>query len=547
MKNTLSSAYTDGFDRTWDAGGNREMSTAYLTRWSGPVLESDDPYSDSSGTSPTGLHTYKHIQNVSFIPVRTSSTDNSNIKNALMNTGAVQASIYWNNAYYKAGSSYGFYNDGSLIGVDPFQYSTATTNHAITIVGWDDSYSSANFAKTPGGNGAFIVKNSWGSNWGKNGYFYISYYDLTIGNSCTAFTGDPATNYDRIYSYDPLGWVGSIGYGTTSARYANVFTAQSSETLNAIGTYETNPGTYTAKIYLDPVGGPVNASGYVAQTTWTDSLLGYHTVTIPAVALKPGQKYSIVVLATTTGYTYPIPVEYPESGYSSHATANAGESYVSQTGATWTDMTSVYSNTNVCIKGYTKIAEKIGFFRNGFWITDYNGDYQWNGPSIDKTGSLGQAGDIPVVGDWNGNGKDKIGFFRNGFWITDYNGDYQWNGFTDDRAGSLGQAGDIPVIGDWNGDGKDEIGIFRNGFWILDYNGNYQWDGPSVDRAGSLGQAGDIPVIGDWNGDGKDEIGIFRNGFWITDYNGDYQWSGFTDDRAGSLGQAGDIPVVGKW
>jgi hypothetical protein len=62
----------------------------------------------------------------------------------------------------------------------------------------------------------------------------------------------------------------------------------------------------------------------------------------------------------------------------------------------------------------------------------------------------------------------------------------------------LGQAGDIPVIGDWNGDGKKKIGVFRNGLWVIDYNGNFGWDGTSIDKAASLGQAGDIPVIGKW-------------------------------------------------
>jgi C1A family cysteine protease len=49
MKNLLSSAYSEGFDRSPNDGGNRLMATAYLTRWSGPVQESDDPYSTFSG------------------------------------------------------------------------------------------------------------------------------------------------------------------------------------------------------------------------------------------------------------------------------------------------------------------------------------------------------------------------------------------------------------------------------------------------------------------------------------------------------------------
>ena len=72
----------------------------------------------------------------------------------------------------------------------------------------------------------------------------------------------------------------------------------------------------------------------------------------------------------------------------------------------------------------------------------------------------------------------------------------------------LTQAGDLPVVGDWNGDGRTKVGLFRQGFfWILDYNGNGLWDGPGVDRVISLGQGGDTPVIGDWNGDGQTSCG----------------------------------------
>jgi hypothetical protein len=191
--------------------------------------------------------------------------------------------------------------------------------------------------------------------------------------------------------------------------------------------------------------------------------------------------------------------------------------------------------------------QKAGIFRNGMWVLDYNGNGQWDGPSIDKVAFLGQAGDIPVVGDWNGSGTSKIGVFRNGLWVLDYNGNFQWDGTTVDRVMFLGQAGDTPVVGDWNGSGTSKGGVFRNGLWVLDYNGNFQWDGTAVDRAMALGQAGDIPVVGDWNGSGTAKGGVFRNGLWVLDYNGNFQWDGTSIDVAAFLGQAGDAPVVGDW
>jgi C1A family cysteine protease len=541
MKNTLARTYPGGFNRSWDGGGNEYMATAYLTRWSGPVLESDDPYSDSSGTSPTGLHTYKHIQNVYFLPYRSSATDNDDIKDALMNYGAVKASIYWTNSNYSA-TKYAFYNG-----------SASSTNHAITIVGWDDTYSSGNFTGTPAGNGAFIVKNSWGTAFGDNGYFYVSYYDATIGDYCVVFTGEPVSNYDRVYSYDPLGWVSNFGFGTPDVQFANVFTTNSSETLRAIGLYTNSPGSYTAKIYIDPpVTGPINATGSVSETSWTNTLLGYQTIDIPDVSLKQGQNYSIVVSAVTTGYGYPVAIEYPILSYSPHATARAGQSYFRNNTYSWSDLTGIFKNSSVCLKGYTTRTSEIGVFRNGFWILDGNGNFAWDGPGTGKdiVAGFGTTGDKPVVGNWNQTTPgDKIGVFRSGTWYIDYNGNFAWDGI--DKSVILGQAGDVPVIGDWNGNGNKKIGVFRDGFWILDGNGNYLWDGTGTgnDIVAGFGMAGDVPVIADWLGTGKDKIGVFRNGFWILDGNGNYLWdgTGTGNDIVAGFGAAGDVPVVKDW
>jgi hypothetical protein len=202
---------------------------------------------------------------------------------------------------------------------------------------------------------------------------------------------------------------------------------------------------------------------------------------------------------------------------------------------------------------------KAAIFRSGTWLVDLNGNFNWDNAPPDQSILLGQSGDIPVVGDWNGDGHKKAGVFRNGEWILDYNGNGQWDGPSVDRVYFLGQTGDIPVVGDWNGSGFDKIGVFRNGLWVLDYNGNGQWDGPgaptnpSVDVAATLGQAGDVPVVGDWNGSRWSKIGVFRSGLWVIDYNGNFQWDGPgaptnpAVDVAATLGQSGDAPVVGDW
>jgi hypothetical protein len=98
--------------------------------------------------------------------------------------------------------------------------------------------------------------------------------------------------------------------------------------------------------------------------------------------------------------------------------------------------------------------------------------------------------------EWFGHRQSRV--FRNGLWVLDYNGNGQWDGTSVDVAAFLGQAGDVPVVGDWNGSGSSKIGVFRNGLWVLDYNGNFQWDGTIIDRAIALGQAGDVPMAAKW-------------------------------------------------
>jgi thermitase len=217
-------------------------------------------------------------------------------------------------------------------------------------------------------------------------------------------------------------------------------------------------------------------------------------------------------------------------------------------------------NAKLSLPSSTSEASNIGVFRGaGFWYLDHDGSYSWTTDDLNWIKSFGLSGDIPVAGDWNGDGKKELGVFRGnglyGYWYLDHDGSNSWSADDLNWIKSFGLSTDLPVTGDWNGDGIDELGVFRgNGYWgnwYLDHDQSWSWSSDDLNWIKSFGISTDKPVSGDWNGDGIDELGVFRgNGYWGNWYlDHDQSWSWSSDDLnwIKSFGISTDKPVPGDW
>ena len=355
MKNVMGYG-ENGVD--WDDGGNIYVALAYLLRGSGPVDESLDPYVASSSSSPEILDTSMIVTDALYIPLRLGYLDNSQIKYAIMKYGALFTALY----------SGGMRTSSSYYNVFP-----ESSTHAVAIVGWDDDYSRTNFRYTPPGDGAFIIKNSWGTSSSSDGYWYVSYYDPIFAGayetvSAMAFTNvENLSEYKTIYQYDLLGnTFESLGYNCDTAWFANQFTAESNSPLKAFGIYTFGSSSYLVNITVNGISKLIqegNISG-----------AGYHTIKLnDYIDLAKGDKFRINVRLTTPDSLFPIAIESQRSGYSSKASAEANQSFISKDGVNWVDLTvnrtvvkffeRVFrinlAQTNVCLKAYTGFADEL--------------------------------------------------------------------------------------------------------------------------------------------------------------------------------------------
>lgn len=349
-------SHNPNFTLNQEEGGEYTMAMAYLLSWLGPVAEADDPYGD--GVSQEGLTAICHVQEIQLIPEQ----EQGAIKRAVLKYGGVQSSLYTTLQSGSGESAY--YNPETMAYCYP---EDTAPNHDVVIVGWDDEFPKEAFCIEVPGDGAFLCENSWGTQFGEEGFFYVSYYDQNLGKISTAYTGvEAADNYDSIYQSDLCGWIGQVGYGSETAWAMNVYTAKGVEALEAVGFYTIDQGS-DYEVYIVPQVPEQEAavSAYTAQVLGGSSdriqpaasghldYAGYYTVPLAeAVPLAAGERFGIVVCITTPGAVHPIAVEYDAGDGKCRIDLGDGEGYISPDGKSWEGLEQRY-DCNLCLKAYT--------------------------------------------------------------------------------------------------------------------------------------------------------------------------------------------------
>jgi C1A family cysteine protease len=365
-------------------GGNQLMATAYLSRDSGPISESADPYVPSDGSCTSGLTPVAYLTDAYFLP-----KDASTIKSFVYDYGGVYTTMYYDDASYRASDNTYYYSG------------TQSTNHAVLIAGWDDDKATA------GGTGAWIIKNSWGTSWGENGYFYVSYNDTRI-LSYNAFWPNRIDQNSNavIYKYDDLGCLGGLGYSGSYGYGLVKFIAGDRQKITKIATwiYESNS---TADFYIyDDFNGTTLSNQLGSLTGQSCTYAGYYSFNLPTpIDISSGNDFYIEVKYSTTNPqpVYPVPLETAINGFSA-PTIETGKCWTSAYGSSpWYALGGGTGYPwDLCIRAYaipTKLADiKVSL----------------QGPYSSGSMSTALSSVIPTnqpynTGPWNYQGTEQVG------------------------------------------------------------------------------------------------------------------------------------------
>ena len=373
--------YNAGSTYYLEYGGNVWAAGLGLMNGIGPYNESSDyPYSEYNTPSIAEKNftesEYYEVRNSSVAKITgvfqahiNNNSDNDEFKQLIMDYGAASLSYNENHTDNKFGE------DGSSYYYNPNEY---TSNHAVTVVGWDDTIPASSFKTTPAGDGAWLIKNSWGDYSRDNGYFWLSYYDKSISGVGIAydFTVDGADDYfDTRYSYDGGNSVASFGYSRPDIYGANVFTADKDSYVTGGAVYTSAGNNIELSVYtgLQNASDPTSGTRSAVATMSNVKYEGYYSLKFDTpVKVKKGESFAIVAKITKDSGTVRI---YSEYGYSMYGLtydlkANKGESfYTYNPSYGWFDCTDSGKN-NLMIKAYAVSDTECTEHTYGEWIID---------------------------------------------------------------------------------------------------------------------------------------------------------------------------------
>ena len=393
MDYSLIRTFTDGIDednldRTPKMGGLAQFAVAYLTNGRGAVLESQMPFENNSNlislsdlnksvdTVVTETVTFPELyksysQNGDIIYSNGGTGDSkiiysdkeveafrNSIKNHIVNYGAISAVTAGNQERYYSNpnditkSEAYFCNDESI-----------ERDHAITIIGWDDSYSRDNFtgAAKPKNNGAYICLNSYGTNNFKNGYLYISYEDVLIETYLYGIKSANSVDYDKIYQYNPTGENTSVGIKDLSVGYiSEIFDRNSSQSENLQYVGVNIPRDMYLNIYVNPNGDNPSLDACKLVKSTNKLSAGYHRIAIDPINLT-GNKFTVVIeeISDENRFEFSIEIAFRNSLYST-ILGNPGKSLYSIDGYRWAALSSEtvpgfdMRTADMTIKAFTK-------------------------------------------------------------------------------------------------------------------------------------------------------------------------------------------------
>ncbi len=328
------------------SGGNCVMASSYFSAGKGPVLENEDPYNPNTTTSPANITPAAFISEAWYPPTRATVPDADSVrqitKQIIYETGPVYSPMHWSSQFYNS-TDFTYYAPGA-----------GETNHAVLLVGWDDNKVTS--APQPG---AWIVRNTVGTDFGENGYFYISYYDSRILSRDAAIWPKRMDFNSNAFFYrnDELGGIGAFGFDASDYGLAK-FEVANSLPVTKIMTWSFMGDAYISVwVYDDFDGsGPSNLLSQSLDNYCAYS--GYYFFDLPApLNLPQGDDFYVVVKYQNPDNSLPsIPCEFYIENYCD-PTIKTGKYWFSSDGNTWYPVgTGTPQLRNLAIRAYAAAA-----------------------------------------------------------------------------------------------------------------------------------------------------------------------------------------------